>query len=661
MDRDAILETIQRHLLENRDASSTVKLSDLVGRIARELRREKPETTAVVSLIPIEQVAAFVDGDLDHDRVEAVNRSVLVDNSVLAELVAAVRALQCPNESLPPIAEPLTERLLATHPIEAISNKDIARMISEPENRSRRRKIGLAVPLVFGLAGLAWIAATRTNRDDTTITNEIIDPEALTTQTADSSVSKASQVLAVSDDNVASEPDPLPEVAPERNIAIAPPIAESTPADSSVSASATLDEAMPTPTPKPNVATANDAAANDVDNENAIREKAPTVPPAVFPIAADMQPAGASPPQWHLFGVDRVVGLLGSMNAPGDPKAAEKGKAIPAYVSLRKDDTVSISIDTPVRLRSLALGDAVLNINSGGKFWMAENTMIAMTGGDERTSLLLDVIEGTVAIKDVANGSNVRLRHPAGPLGRIVMGESSQVIVRAIAGGVEVQLQNAKLLVDNDRIDGNSVSLTAAGVTKLTSPLNVTPAWLIAPDNPFDKAILNQVADSTDLAQSLDTQINRLTSSTRLNDSQVAELSNLVQMRVSLAGNRLFHIAADPVELVRQAAVETIALLQKNDPRYEPVWASIEAQLSDPTQRGEVDLWMQLIRTGGQPSDEQLATMVRALKSTNASFRGTGDVMLRRYVDNPPVLDPSEPPEKIKPSILRYQQLLDNQ
>lgn len=655
MDRDAILETIQRHLLENRDASSPAKLSELVGRIARELRHEKPETTAVVSIIPIEQVAAFVDGDLDHDRVEAVNRSVLVDNSVLAELVAAVRALQCPNESLPPIAEPLTERLLAIHPIEAISNKDIARMISEPENRSRRLKIGLAVPLTLGLAGLAWFAGTRPDLDEAydekTVTNDVVDPTDLTPRPADSSVAKPSQVVAASDDNVAREPDELPDVAPEMNVEPVPPIAETKPIDSTVPALVAPDEPMPAPTPK--AVAANDD--DDDDNGKVVREEVAPVPTN----ATDMQTLGGKLLQWQSLGVDRVVGLLGRMNPTGDASAAKKGNAIPIYVSVRKDDAVSL--DTPVRLRSLALGDAVLNIDSGGQLWMAENTMIAMTGGDDRTSLLLDVIEGTVAIKGVAKGSNIRLRCGEKPLGRIVAGESCQATVHAVAGGVEVQLQNASLLVANDRIDTTSARLTPTGATEVTSPFTATPAWSTSPNDPIDKAILNQLADSTDLAQSLDTQIKRLTSSTRLNDSQVAELSRLVQMRVSLAGERLFEIAADPVALVRQTAVETIALLPKNDPRYEPVWASIESQVSDPAQRGEVDLWMQLIRTGGQPSDEQIETMMSGLKSKSPSIRGLGDVMLRRYFGNPPALNPNDSPEKIKLSILRFQQLLDKQ
>lgn len=651
MDRDIILETIQRHLRDNRDASSPARLSELVGRIARDLRREKPESTPVVSVIPIEQVAAFVDGDLDHDRVEAVNRSVLVDNSVLAELVAAVRALQCPTESLPPIAEPLTERLLAVHPIEVVSNKDIARMISEPENQSRQLKKRLAVPLVLSLAGLAWFASTRLDRNANQSETVVVNPSESRPRSSDSS--------ARNEDGVAVAPSASQDVAPENDAEMVSPMPDTsvvdatvpdpTMAEVSVSESAERDEAVSLPEPKAGTAT-------DVGADKVVRE---VRRPNDAPEFVDTQPAGGKLPQWKAFAVDRVVGLLGRLTMPANADAVNEVNSIPTYASVRKDDTVSL--DSPIGLRSLAFSDVLLNIDSGGQLWMAENTMVVMVGGGDRTSLLLDVIEGSVAIKNVAKGSNIRLRRSEKSLGRIVMSESGHLIVHAVTGGVEVQVQNAKLLVDNDRFDSASVRITPRGVTEVTSPFVVTPAWSTAPSSPVDKAVLNQLADSTDLVQSLDTQIKRLTSSTRLNDSQVADLSKLVQMRVSLAGERLFNLAADPVELVRRTAVETIALLPKNDPRYEMVWTSIEANVSDPVRRGEIDLWMQLIRTGGQPSDEQLATMMQGLHSNNASIRGLGDVMLRRYVGNPPALNPNDSPEKIKSSILRFQQLLDEQ
>jgi hypothetical protein len=681
MERDIILETIHRHLRQTRDASPPVTLSDLVGRIARELRQEKPDAGTVVSIIPIEQVAAFVDGDLDHDRVEAVNRSVLVDNSVLAELVAAVRVMQTPMESLPAVAETLTERLLATHPVEAVSNRDIARMIADPVSESRRMRWRVGVPVLVACAALAWFAITRPDLDEPVRDNDA-DVAMQSTLMASGDVKDASNVDGgnvdggdVIGDDAMDPADKEPMVAPETNASNA--IADATNAvavaradlgDSAVGASTpstqpsaepmpvSLAESLAESAPDSMSKSAAETAETSVnETETKVIQEVTTAMPTSEPDRSTSA-NGVVPPQWKSLNIDRINGVLAAM-LPRDE--TDRANDMPKYRRVSQGETVSL--DKATRLRSLAMGDAAIRIDAGGTMLIPANTLVAVAGGGERTSLLLDVVEGAVAIEGVAKDSVIGLRHGATPLGMLVMGDPSRAVLYAVAGGVELRLQNVELFVDDQRIAGDGLRLTASGASKVPSPPSPSPNWLSTPTTPVDKVPSISSNDDVDLAESLGVQIKRLAGSSRMNDSQAAELSKLVQMRVSLAGERLFDLAAEQLEIVRRTAVESIALLPRNDPRYQPVWESIEDQINNPNQRGQIDVWMQLIRTGGQPTDDQLAAMVQGLGSNSPNVRGLSDVMLRRYVADPPPLNPKAPEEKMKLTILKYQQLLDQQ
>ncbi len=652
MQRQAILETIQRHLHETHDATPQAKLSELVGRIARELRQEKPDTSTVVSIIPIEQIAAFVDGDLDHDRIEAVNRSVLVDNSVLAELVAAVRAVQTPIESLPPVAETLTERLLAMYPMETVSSKDIARMMHEPEAESRRARLRWAIPAIAGMVGLAWFALARPDRTET-ITGERQDlSTAMASKFAASNDSKPVERLASEDAEVSSAIQAIaPEPPIESSLVAGSPDQSRKKPESESSGEALTPPSTPMPTsdvkPKPSSKTVSPATVTEVESSEDVD-------------SASRSLANNAPPQWESLQMTTVTGLLGRVTNKGIPNAPD-----PMLVYARVGQDETLSLDSPVRLRTLAYCNAVATMNvegrGTGRILIAENTFVAAGSGNQRTSIMLDVVEGAVAIEGAAKGAVVRLQNGPTSIGKLVMGNPSRAILYAVAGGVELRLQNVQLFVDNERVGGDGVRLTAAGASAVAIPPSMTPNWLSSPPATIERSMLMQIGESTDLAESLGTQIKRLSASSRLNDSQVTELSRLARMRVSLAGGRLFALASDPIEIVRRTTIEAIALLPKDDPKHQTVWASIEKQIQDPSQRGQMDVWMQLIRTGGQPTPEQLAAMLNSLTSESASVRGLGDVMLRRYVSAPPAFDPNGSPKHLQATIMAYQKLLDQQ
>ena len=120
MNRQSILAVIHRQLRENFAETGEVRpLGEVVGHVADEIRSSRNGAVTATTVIPIETVAAFVDGNLSAEESELVCRAAQVDNSVLAELVSAVRAIGYSRSELDPLPDALASQLLSMRRIVA--------------------------------------------------------------------------------------------------------------------------------------------------------------------------------------------------------------------------------------------------------------------------------------------------------------------------------------------------------------------------------------------------------------------------------------------------------------------------------------------------------------------------------------------------------------
>ncbi len=610
MKRSAIINSIQRHLSEDdshaHSSSQARSLIDVVGRVAKDVRVEKVDPSTIAKVIPIEQVAAFVDGQLESDKVDEVCRAVMIDNGVLAELVAAVRVTLMPKESLPAVPEALTARLLAGHPAETISTKDIARMMHEPEAAAQRWRMGLMVPLavVAMIATLVYfnrsspkMAAERsiTEVDPIPVDNDdVSQPETVT-----DSMTESDKVVP---DTPEMEPVPI-------EIALEPmPESATVPVESEKQMIAPESESVPT-----------DVATITASPESVANADQPA-------------PSKISAVQWT-----EITGLLGAARQTED--GDDSNREI-KFVRVRGSSVTKL--DQPRRFRTPTLSKARAELQTGATLVINEDSDVTFTAGGDDVSVELDLKFGEVLLKNLAMGSIVGLNVNGKRVGLANFGENGTANLRATVTGLEMRYANLQAIVMDDE-------------QLLAVPSTSDPDWLMREPMTLDKVSLAQVADTDDLAGSLESQINRLASSNRLNDSQSAELAKLVQMRLSIAGEDVVFLAANRIEVVRRGAVESIALLSKSDPRFEPVWNLIQAEVADPNRRAQIDGWMQLIRTGGRPSEPQLKSMLAGLSSAKATVRGLSDVMLRYYVDDPPSFDPTGELETIRSAVAAYQ------
>jgi hypothetical protein len=98
VNRTSVLACIQRHLRYFRGAKGDDgclrPLGELIPPIAAELRAGIDTSNIQVSVTAVPLVAAFIDGVVSPQEEFAVCQAILVDNSVLAELVAGVLALE---------------------------------------------------------------------------------------------------------------------------------------------------------------------------------------------------------------------------------------------------------------------------------------------------------------------------------------------------------------------------------------------------------------------------------------------------------------------------------------------------------------------------------------------------------------------------------------
>lgn len=179
MNRQTILASINRQLrLSFAETGEVRPLGEIVSRVAQEIRPgfTEPVADGPATLVPIEQVASFVDGHVDLAEANTICEAVMVDNSVLAELVAAVRAMQIPGDQLPPLSAALAAQLHAMPSTNLVlrdftltetetdsldRGQDVPEIVVQPaiepasETRKSQRGSGLGIA-----AGLLAIAAT---------------------------------------------------------------------------------------------------------------------------------------------------------------------------------------------------------------------------------------------------------------------------------------------------------------------------------------------------------------------------------------------------------------------------------------------------------------------------------------------------------------------
>ncbi len=583
-------------------------IGELVPGISTELNAafgsgKSDHATANVLAMPL--VAAFVDGNISLDDENLVCRASLVDNSVLAEIIAAVRSLQ-EFETSPPLTSELTSRLLALqafeHPVLSLEASPTsgdpirdAILSSFSKNKIRpgvqKRRYPFGLTLFLSLAAsilvLFWlgdflakpasVAPSHGGKDtDLTVKSELPKQDKLAEgeQTAVHDIANVAHDLQSRSDELQTK-EFKDVVDPEK-------------------------------------------IAGDTNRTNLVIE-------SMNPSASSQQTNQISGFRWT-----KINGLLAQRFSAMTDEAIWKS----VEISNRGWETVEEL--TPLELRTLPMSRAEATLVSGGKIVIAADTGVQWIQSTSKADGHLDLQYGQVALVEIPKGTSLDLRLNGASLTKIRWESKASLVLGVTAFGVQAQIEGGEISFDNQTRKSTSVIVDRGFVTESSERTGRMPTWVARPVDTFTlpKGVLSQIAASDNLANTL----SQLMESELLDETKAALIST---WRTSLSGENQFRLAAARRPLVRYAILQRMVQTPEWDARYFAIWSEIGKTIGDERRTLFLQNMAHMARQGRRPNPSQLNALITLLESPDTGIRSLGDFLLRHFHKGGPVFDPT--------------------
>ena len=594
-------------------------IGEMVPPIANELRRDRSTPHASptsVSIMPVQLVAAFVDGEISVDEEKLICDAIMVDNSVLAEIIAALRASE-EIDNLPAMSSSLTARLLGMQTLEppvatvATTSTKLSSLNSVNESlpvnqrRTRRRPIGV------GLAVLATLAASIC---------------ALFWYGFFESESRiADQPIGKIDTNT------LPDSTKQQANKSADPANIREPAE--VSPSPKLDVAKDTAEPM------------EVNPESNLKNQSlgGVVPSKIA--GNTMEPIGPSESthlSTEISGIrwTKISGLL----AHRTPKTAVSTSVEPANwggVEQGTREWSSAEDARPLELRTLPLSRAEANLESGGKMVLASDTDVQLTPTRRDSPGRLDLQHGFVALLDIPKGTTIDLGFSGGKVATLRWESKASVVLGITSAGFQAQIEGGEISIDDRPRKNTYVVIDGGSVTERKDRIGRLPNWVARPIDKvtMPKSILAQIASSNNLGNTLTQLLETQGQSADPIDEQWAAL--ISTWRACLVNENLFRQAGARRPSVRIAALQRIVQTPEWDSRYAAIWSDVESAVGDERKVLVFRNFAQLARQAWKPNAVQVNPLVALLESPDSASRALSDFLLRQLYGGGPIFDPT--------------------
>ncbi len=652
MNRQTILASIHHQLRESFSESGEVRpLGEIVQAVAADIRaHNRPDAKSdatTLRVIPIEQVAAFVDGRLNSDDAGNVCQAAMVDNSVLAELIAAVRATHCVPAQLPPLSEALSAQLMAmrsnlppavgnelgvmvpSHKAVPLAANDVvvppppvevfAATTSNGRVHSRAGRKRHPIPVVLAIAALAaGVAAVvfLANRDPqrTPQDHQLVNQGRSTLDEPNHAVSPDTDSEPTGDGNevmvVGVEPDTSAEPR-----AVAPAIPKS--------------QKPPQP----------DTVAKDHVGADAMRPEFTELPQLDH--RAPVTPSTPPPPRLAALRWTDVTGLLARRDL------STTGATAPRVGGWKSVDTSSSELDPasgePVSLRTMPLSRAQADLVGGGRIVLAADSGLQVSGGGRNSSAIVDLLHGEVAIIDLPNGTVIDLRIGDAIIASLRWSDHASAIVQRVAMGLQVHVNNGTIAINDQPHNDESVAVGHDRSVQTIDRPKRLPAWV---DRPVDsigipRTILAQIAATDNVTRTLNQQINDIASSPRQSASDQRTLATLANWEAAMADTNLYRLFGSRVSALRFAAMQRLVYLPPTDARYLRTWNAIERMTGNQQRVAQFRRWSEMVRSGLKPNASQVEQMILGLSSQDVGSRTMSDFMLRQFYGNAVPFDPT--------------------
>ena len=619
MNRTSVLACIQRHLRYFRGAKDDDgrlrPLGELIPPIAAELRAGIDTSNIQVSVTAVPLVAAFIDGVVSPQEEFAVCQAILVDNSVLAELVAGVLALEevhSNSASLPPLSDDLAARLFEVtsqaFSTAAVESADEAEQVARPEYVEEQTS--------------TLITARQTVR--TRSKSKWLQPVMATFAVAASLLliiwwTYNQATLKTGPDEVVQVPS-QPEVREPSQDELQQSERQSEPREDGL--------AVQTPNGNPTL------------TPQSPSELSPETPPempqvAVIPPAPSLTKPDefvATPIkslQWK-----KISGLLAqrALNPDYPEEFGWKG------VTSGGDDEFKAPDAT--QWLTLPMSRAEADIASGGSLVLAADTRLSLAQGGQSTSAKVSLSHGLIAFIDMPQNTAIEFTYNDQTSAVIKWGATKSTLIMTVTdAGLQAQVTGGEVTINQQSVRNSVVSIDSQSVNELKDRNTRLPAWVSRPveNVPVSKAILGQLAGADNLAETLDRILEANGSSGEADNGRIM-LSN---WRASLSDSNLIRTAESRLPLVRIQALQRLVAMPEWDVRYKQSWQRFASAINNEADLLFLRQSFDLVRRGGKLNMVQMAQLVKLLESPQFAVRSLSDFILRSNFGGGPQFDPN--------------------
>lgn len=543
--------------------------------------------------VPLEVVAAFLDGTLDRESSTAVCERAMWDAELVMELMLCV---QSGDVSLPPlpISDELRQRLVGQ--VVETSGAHSASFVETPPATPPTRHRWLVPASIAATLVLAvgWYVAKRGGDANQPATPDMAVapvPDPSTLPPISSEISKDADAVVVA---------PIP-TAPDEAIATPNVIVE-----------------IPRQTVE-----MSEAVEREVEQPEMPQ---PSETNSIATIALSNQ-----------LNWSEINGVLVTSKEEGFDASSSR-----ALLESGIDEEAVTQLASSQTLRTLPLSRAKATIASGGAIVLSSDSVVRF---NDRGHVAVE--RGAIAMVGLPAGDVRTLTTKKGGA-KITSVDRADWLLRRDGGGLWLDVLRGSVRYQDLVLANQSLRIEAAAAkrTDEDSVVNADverPRWV---DKTVDKisvprTYLAQLRKSKDTASTLDRQLANMPRT-----SPQSTILTLLTWRVSLDERGLFELAGSPNALMRQAALMRMVALPPFDARHANVWRRVPSGMTSAVSKTLRDRFVGLWRSqfAGKPfrlTQSQANALVGVLQSNSVAGRATADFLLRRALNGGPKFDPT--------------------
>lgn len=649
MNRNQVLQTIRDTLSQHPNSP----LGELVPIVARQLRtRSGDEHHDDIAILPLNLVSAFIDGQATADQEQLVCESIERDNSVLAEIMAAIR---CQDDTRTPslssdfharLQRQVAQNLLqlrqanaehaSAHPEQfgekvAPSSDEFVEAIIAPAPRSETH----ASP-----SAIASTAATRPSHASSFTNAE--PPQSLyigrwIAWSAAAVVSIAASLLlawiGLGWMNSSPRPAPIaieqpldtqqptaandnqPDLQPDRRGAVDPSTDREP--DQRRNNSESMEGQLRAP-----------KLASDVPQTD--NHKSPATLESDAPLVMD-QPSKYQPP-WSEVHWDRIQGLLVKQEVSSAADGASSQSSWMGAMS-QTENQVDSQVRS-VRWRTFPGSHAQAELQGGGRLVLQSDSEIELDRASARINQLT-LKQGAVALVDMPEGTRLDVQLEGLPLTSLQWQSRATVVLASLNSGLQAQVQSGQVDINGQSHKNALVSIDPHSTR--TSVASRLPLWINRPTEVTNlpRSLLQQLSRAADVEAELAKLL-----ATPLRGLDENHLAQLGLWRGDLQDENFYLVLQN-----RAAAQRTLAFRRAlSSPPWSRTWREFWIQLdaadNEPARLRQLNAIVLQAQAGTRLTREQANQLVNSLDSSNRATRALADLLLRQLVGNGPNYDP---------------------